>query len=186
MKLFEMKQWQLTVSSEVWGLSAFKKLLDRDKSKNKTRANSELLFIFYFCDIKSDYLTIKEDLRIEELKHDIVDLGPDWIVDDDIKAGIDLYKKISQTVIGKLYSQSLQSATDVGDYLENTAVLLTERDNQGKPITKIADITRGLKDVKFIMRDLKAAEKELIKEQEDNENKKKGAKSFNAFEDGFN
>ena len=35
------------------------------------------------------------------------------------------------------------------------------------------------------MADLKAAYKEVVKEQEDNENKKKGSKSFNTFEDGF-
>jgi len=185
MKLFEMKNWQLTISSEVWGLSAFKTLLDRDKSKGKTRANAEMLFVFYYCDIKSDYLTIADNLRTEELIHDIPDLDDKWVIDEAMQDAIDLYKRISQTVIGKLYKQSLQSATDVGNYLENTAELLNERDNQGKPITKIADITRGLKDVKFIMRDLKAAEKELIKEQEDNENKKSGSRAFNQFEDGF-
>lgn len=185
MKLFQIKDWTLHVAEEVWGLSAFEALLKRDKTKGKTRANAELLFVYYWCDVKSDYLTMKEDVRLQELKNDIAGLGPKWKKDKLVDDAIELYKKVSQTVIEKLYLQSLQSATDVGNYLENTAALLAERDLRGIPITKVADITRGLKDVKIIMKDLKAAEKEVIKEKEDNENKKKGAKSFNVFEDGF-
>src|SRR3970282_2474580 len=119
MKLFKIENWQLTLEEEVWGLSAFKKLLERDKSKNKERANAEMLFIFYFCDIKSDYLTMKEDLRIQELKKDIPGLGDKWEVDNLIRDAIDLYRKLSKTVIEKLYLQLLKSASDIGDYLEN-------------------------------------------------------------------
>jgi hypothetical protein len=180
-----MEKWQLTVSEEVWGLSAFNKLLQRDKSKTKERANAEMLFIFYFCDIKSDYLTMKEELRIEELKKDIPGLGEKWVVDGLIEEAIALYRKLSQTVIEKLYLQSLQSASDIGDYLEHTAALLAERDNYGKPIIDISKITMAVQKVPKLMADLKSAYKEVIKEQEDNENKKKGSKKFNTFEDGF-
>jgi len=185
MKLFKIENWQLTLEEEVWGLSAFKKLLERDKSKNKERANAEMLFIFYFCDIKSDYLTMKEDLRIQELKKDIPGLGDKWEVDNLIRDAIDLYRKLSQTVIEKLYLQSLKSASDIGDYLENTAVLLAERDKYDKPVTDISKITMAVQKVPKLMADLKAAYKEVIKEQQDNENKKKGSKNFNTFENGF-
>lgn len=185
MKLFKMKNWQLTVSEEVWGLSPFKKLLDRDKSKEKQVANAEVLFIWYWCDIKSNYLLMNEKDRLEELKKDIPGLPKKWKKDEYIDECIDLYKKLSTTILQELYQKALQSAKDVGDYLENTKALLYERDKQERPVTKISDITRGLKDVKIIMKDLKAAEKEVIKETEDNEGKQKGAKSFALFEDGL-
>jgi len=185
MKLFQMENWTLVVSEEIWGLSAFNKLLQRDKTKDKIRANAEVLFIFYFCDIKSDYLMMPEDKRIEELKHDITELGPTWEVDNLVKDAIELYKKLSQTVIEKLYAQSLQSASDIGDYLEHTAALLAERDNYGKPTIDISKITMAVQKVPKLMADLKAAYKEVIKEQLDNDNKKKGSKKFNTFEDGL-
>lgn len=185
MKLFKMKNWVLTVDEEVWGLSPFKKILKRDKTKEKEIANAEVLFIWYWADIKSDYLLMNEKDRLVELKKDIPALPDDWEKDEVIDEAIELYKKLSTTILRELYMKALQAAKDVGEYLENTKELLYERDKSDRPVTKISDITRGLKDIKVIMRDLKAAEKEVIKETEDNEGKKSGSKSFALFEDGL-
>lgn len=184
MKLFTMKNWVLTVSEEAYGLAPFRTILERDKSKDKARAQAELLFIWFWCDIKSDYIIMEEDIRLSELKKDVANLPEDFEMDEVIKAGIELYNK-HETIIQKLHRKSLTSASEVGNYLENTKALLAERDNSGKPVTKISDITRGLKDVKFIIKELKITEKEVIKEQEDNEGRKKGSKTMNLFEDGF-
>lgn len=184
MKLFKIEDWNLQVSEEAWGLLPFKKLLDRDKSKNKTRANAEMLFIWFFCDIKSNYLLMKEEDRIEELINDVNGLPKGWKVDKEIREAITFYLKF-ETVIERLYKQSLRAAFEVGNYLDDTKALLRERDNSGRIITKMADITRGLKDVKIIIKELKATEQEVLKEQKDNLDKSKGAKKFNIFEDGL-
>lgn len=183
MKLFKMKDWQLHISEEVWGLMPFKKILDRDKSKTKARANAEMLYIYYFCDIKSDYLSMSEEDRKIELIKDIPSLPKKWKLDSIMQEAIDFYLKFD-TVIEKLYRQSLKSATAIGDYLERTNVLLEERDSQGKPIYDIAKITTSVQKIPKLMSDLKLAYKEVIKEQED-DNKKKGSKKFNTFEDGL-
>lgn len=180
-----MKDWVLTVDEEVWGLRPFKKILERDKSKEKELANAEVLFIWYWCDVKSDYLLMKESDRLKELIKDIPALPKNWKKDKVIDEAIELYKKLSRTILQDLYIKALKSAQDVGDYLQNTKALLYERDKADRPVTKIADITRGLKDVKIIMKDLKLAEKEVIKEIEDNEGRQKGSKSFATFEDGL-
>jgi hypothetical protein len=179
-----MKNWELTVSEEAYGLLPFKKIMDRDKSKYKSKALAELLFIWFWCDIKSDYLIMDEKERLIELKKDIANLPENFKIDELIQSGIDLYRK-HETVIEKLHKQALKSATEVGNYLENTKAILSERDNSGKPVTKIADITRGLKDVKIIMKELKLTEKEVIREQENSEDRKKGSKSMNMYEDGL-
>ena len=180
-----MKDWVLTVSEEAWGLSPFNKILKRDKTKNKTRANAEMLFIWSFCDIKSDYIIIPENERIEELKKDVAGLPKNWEVDDLIKEGIELYRKLSTTTIQRLYEQSLKSARDIGNYLENTEALLEERDNNGKPVTDIAKITASVQKIPKLMADLKAAYQEVVKEKLDNDNREKGSKKFNLFEDGL-
>lgn len=180
-----MKDWTLSISEEVWGLVPFKKILDRDKTKDKSVANAEMLFIWYWCDVKSNYILMPEEERLQELKKDISGLPKNWKKDKIIDDAIEFYKKRSESVLQKLYKNAIQSAIDVGNYLENTDALLKERDAKGSPTTKISDITRGLKDVKTIMKDLKAAEKEVIKEQEDNDGKTKGSRSFNTFEDGL-
>lgn len=185
MKLFEMKNWQLTVSEEAWGLLPFKKILDRDKTKDKSIANKEILFVFYYCDIRSIYLDMEpEEVKISEIKKDI-NLSKDWEIDTVMKDAIDLYNKSNQSIIQKLYKQAIKSASDIGDYLENTAELLEERDNHGKPIVDISKITTALGRIPKLMGDLNAAYKEVVKEQEELGGQKKGSKKFNTFENGF-
>lgn len=186
MKIFEMKDWQLSVSEETWGLLPFKKILDRDKTKYKSVAFAELMYIWFFCDIKSDYIIMDAVTRERELKKDLASLPSKWKPDKLIQDGIDLYLKTSVTVIQKLHRQSLESAKAIGDYLANSAELLAERDHQGKVVNDIAKITGAVQKVPKLMQDLKAAEKEVIKEQQDNDKRKKGARSFNIFEDGIN
>lgn len=183
MKLFEMKNWQLIVSEEAWGLLPFSKILKRDKSKNKDNALKEMLFIFYYCDIKSNYIDMPEKDRISEIKKDI-GLSDDWEIDEVIKAGIELYTRVSVTTIQRLYMKSAKSIDDIGDYLENTKALLAERDINGKPVYDISKLVAANEKVPKLMSNLKAAREEVIKEKESNENKKKGSKSFNVFEDG--
>lgn len=185
MKLFEMKDWVLVVSEQAWGLQPFHKILKRDKTKQKTKALAEMSFVWYFCDIKSDYLVMSEDDRIKALINDLEGLPKGWKKDKVMDEAISLYRKLSVTTIQKLYQQSLKSASAIGDYLENTKLLLDERDASGKPVYDIAKITASVQKVPKLMSDLKAAYKEVVKERDDNSGKKKGSKTFNTFEDGL-
>lgn len=184
MKLFKIEKWQLCVSEEAWGLLPFKEILDRDISKGKEKAMKELLFVFYFADVKSNYLHMVEDIRTEEIKKDI-GLPKEWVPDEAVKNAIEFYTTRSQSVIQELYTQSLKAASAIGNYLSKADELLEERDMQGKPVNDISKITTAVQKVPTLMRDLKAAYKEVIREQEDNENKQKGSQKFNTFEDGL-
>ena len=183
MKLFEMKNWQLHVNDIAWAYLPFKKLLTRDKTKDKGKALKEMLFIWHYCDIKSDYMHLTDlPTRVEEIKKDI-DLPKIWKIDKDMKVAIDFYEKNSVTVIERLYRQTLAAADAIGDYLANSKTLLAERDMQGKVVTDIAKITTAAGRVPKLMSDLKSAYREVIKEQEDRDGRSKGSKKFNVFED---
>lgn len=186
MKLFELsKDWVLHVSEEAWGLPVFKKILDRDKSKDKDKAMKEMLFIYFYCDIKSDYIITPEDKRVEEIKKDI-GLPDKWKVDKVIEDAIDFYNEKSKSIIIHLYESSIQSANEVAQYLKNTKDLLEERNEKtGNPITTISQITTALGKVPKIMSDLKVAYKEVVKEAQDTDGKSKGKQQYNTFEEGF-
>lgn len=185
MKLFEVKNWKLQVQDEVWSYVPFKKLLDRDKTKDKTRAMKEMFFIWSYADIKSDFMYIVNDVERAEAVKESVGLPKTWKMDNAIKDAIEFYKAQSTTVIAQLYEGTLAAAEAVTDYLKNTKVLLAERDASNKPVYQLTAITGGIKSVKTIMTDLKSIYKEVIKEQEELEGKSKGSKSFNTFEDGL-
>ena len=181
---FLLKDHVLTVEDNVWGLLPFKKILKRDKSRDKDRALKEMLFIYYYCDIKSDYLIIDSKFRKEEIIKDI-GLPDDWKIDSTMQEAIDFYEERSLTVIGKLYKNALLAANDISEYLTKTKELLEERDDKGKPVTTLTTIVGGISKIKVVMQDLKAAEKELIKEKIETEGRMKGQQSFGLFEEGL-
>ena len=185
MKLFEMKEFNLHVTEEVWGLLPFKAILKRDKNRNKETAFKEMLFIYYYTDIRSDYVYIIDDK--ERCKEIIKDIGlpVDWKIDEVIKTAISFYNSMSLSPIAKLYKSSLKAADDISKYLEMTDKLLSERTDKGATVTTLATITSALKSVPIIMKDLKSAYKEVLSEQKELEGKTKGSRSFGLFEDGF-
>lgn len=181
---FTLRDYVLTVEDNMWGLIPFKKILKRDKSRDKDRALKEMLFIYYYSDIKSDYLIIDSKFRIEEIKKDI-GLPEDWRIDSVLQEAIDFYEERSLTVVGKLYKNALAAANDISEYLTKTKELLEERDERGKPVTTLTTIVGGISKIKTVMQDLKAAEKELIKERIETEGKMKGKQSMGMFELGL-
>ena len=181
---FILKEGSLTVEDQLWGLLPFKKILKRDKSRDKDKALKEMLFIYYYCDIKSNYLIMDSKTRVEEIRKDL-GLGDDWKVDSVIQEAMDFYESRSLTVIGKLYKNTLKAVNDISDYLINTDALLSERDDKGKPVNDISKITGAITKVKGLMQDLKAAEKEVIKEQVETEGRMKGKQQMGLFEDGL-
>ena len=181
---FTLRDYVLTVEDNMWGLIPFKKILKRDKSRDKDRALKEMLFIYYYSDIKSDYLIIDSKFRIEEIKKDI-GLPEDWRIDSVLQEAIDFYEERSLTVVGKLYKNALAAANDISEYLTKTKELLEERDERGKPVTTLTTIVGGISKIKTVMQDLKAAEKELIKERIETEGRMKGQQAMGMFESGL-
>lgn len=183
--LFDMdKEGKLTISPEAYSLLPFKTIWERDKSPDKNIALKELAFVFFYCDIKSNYMITPELDRANEIRKDI-GLPNNWKFDKKVEDAVNYYNEHSKSIIAKLYEASLKSANDVAEYLNNTKDLLTERDDKNKPVYTISAITTGLKSIPIIMRDLKAAYKEVIKETDSNDDKKKGKQQYNTFETGL-
>lgn len=181
---FLLKNGTLTVEDQLWALIPFKKIIKRDKSRDKDRALKEMLFIYYYCDIKSDYLIIDPKFRIDEIIKDI-DLPKEWKIDEIVKEAMNFYEERSLTVVGKLYKNALLAANDISEYLTKTKELLEERDDRNKPVTTLTTIVGGISKIKIVMQDLKAAEKELIKERIETEGKMKGKQQMGMFESGL-
>lgn len=185
MKAFEMQDYSLQIDITVWGLLPFKAILKRDKSRNKEMAFKEMLFIYFYTDIRSDYIYIINDKeRCAEIIKDI-GLPSDWKIDSIIQTAIDFYNERSCTVNQRLYKSALKSANDIAEYLEDTDVLLKERTDKGATVTTLPMIVAAQEKLPKIMQNLKAAEKEVLKEITDIEGKNKGSQKMNMFELGI-
>ena len=185
MKLFEMKDFNLHVKEEAWGLLPFKKLLTRDKTKEKVNAMKEMLFIYHFTDIKSDYLYLLDDKERENIIKKDIGLSDKWTLDKYMLEAVELYRDRSITVNEQLYRAGLKSAQDIAEYLHNTRALLYERDKNDKVVTDVNKIAGALKQLPIIINNLKNTYKEVIKEKQELEGRTKGARTFNLFEDGL-
>lgn len=181
---FILRDGVLTIEDNLWGLEPFRKILKRDKSRNKDLALKEMLFIYYYTDIKSDYLIIDVKFRTEEIIKDL-QLPDNWKIDSIMQEAITFYEERSLTVIGKLYKNALLAANDISEYLTKTKELLEERDDRNKPVTTLTTIVGGISKIKVVMQDLKAAEKELIKEKIETEGRMKGKQAMGLFEAGI-
>jgi len=185
MKLFTMVDFSLQVSEEAWGVLPFKAILKRDKSRTKDTAFKEMLFIYYYCDIRSDYVDMtNNEVRKNEIIKDI-GLDPEWKIDNVMSEAILYYEKMSISPIAKLYKSSLKSADDISEYLLKTEDILSERTSNGGTVTTLPMIVAANKGIPDIMRNLKAAYKEVLSEQKEMDGRNKGSRTLNAFEDGL-
>jgi len=172
-------------SPQLLTIDIFKKIVNRDKSKDKDLAKKEISFVYFFSDIRSDYMYITNEFeRKDEIVKDL-NLPKSWRMDNLITEAVEFYKKRSTTVNSALYESACISAIEISEYLKGTKRLLEERTDKGAAVTNINSITGALAKVPDIMRNLTAAHTELIKEQKITEGRTKGSKTFNMFEDGL-
>lgn len=55
MKLFKFEQYKVTISEEAFAMKPFKQIWNRDKSQSKDKAISELSYVYFMQDPRSDY-----------------------------------------------------------------------------------------------------------------------------------
>jgi len=163
-------------------ITVFKKILDRDRTKDKSLALKELTMIYFYADITSPYQVIMDlEERLDEIKKDI-DLPKLWKIDKQLNEAIELYQKRSKTIIHSLYDSAMIAASAINDVFKDAKNLINESTDK---IAATQKVITALSQVPKVMADLKKAEKELLKQIEDNEDKKVGSKSKNIFEDGL-
>lgn len=76
MKLFSFEGFKIKISEEALNIKAFRDLIKRDKSIDKSKALLELGYIYFFCDPRSDYAFIvdKEEKAAMIKTHEGLDI----------------------------------------------------------------------------------------------------------------
>lgn len=187
MELVQFKKdkdlYEVTFSPLLLTIEKFKKIITRDKSKDKDIALKEIAYIYHFADIRSDYM-YKTNLeeRSAEIIRDL-QLPKTWKVDKDLQAAIDLYIERSTTPITAMYEGGLVAADSITSICKDSKRLVTDAEDPLAATQKLAGILEKLPKA---MANLNAAHTELIKEQKLTEGRTKGSKEFAVFEDGLN
>ena len=179
MKLFKYEGYKITISEEALLLKPFKTIWKRDKSLNKEKALSELGFIYFFCDIRSDYqYIVDEEARIASIKEG-EGMPEDWTPDSVVLEAMQFYNTFKPT--SALLLEDTRSAVDKLRKLLRE-IDLTQTDDKGKPIYTLNTITATIKQVPSLVKDLDEAERSIAKEIAQSD-KVRGAQSKSIYED---
>lgn len=179
MKLFKYEGYKITISEEALLLKPFKAIWKRDKSQSKDRALSELGFIYFFCDIRSDYqYIVDEESRMASIKEG-EGMPEDWTPDSVVLEAMQFYSTFKPT--SALLLEDTRFAVDKLRKLLRE-IDLTQTDDKGKPIYTLNTITATIKQVPSLVKDLDEAERSIAKEIAQSD-KVRGAQSKSIYED---
>lgn len=164
MKSFDIVGGQVTFTPSFLAVPEFKKIWDRDKSKEKEKAVKELSFIVFLCDERAHnpYISFSEDLREETLKADFFS-DENYKLDDDVIAAIRKLKSMLETTSTRLLLSAQIAAEKLADWFKKVDFDLV--DDSGKAKYSASELSRNLKDVGNIIKSLKQLEKEVRLEQ---------------------
>lgn len=181
LKLFKYEGYRVIISEEALTLKPFKKVWERDKSSTKDKALSELGFIYFFCDPRSDYQYLTdEDERMEAIKEG-EGLSKKWTPDKVVKEAMEFYESFKPT--SALLLEDTRLAVDKLRKLLRD-IDLTQLDDKGKPIYTLNTITATIKQIPSLVKELDEAEKTITSELR-NVGKMRGQGEKTLFEDNL-
>lgn len=181
MKLFKLENKNLTISEEALTLRAFSRIWKRDKSKDKNKAISELSYLFFMYDPRSDFMCTIED----EVRHDEVCLAlglSNFKKDKDFIEAENLYKRLTTTISSKLLDDAKSAIIKMSTYLRS--INFDEKDSYGKLVNDSTKIVNTLKLLPSLVKSIIETEKAVNKELNDT-SKMKGGKEKSILEDGL-
>ena len=148
---------------EILLIREFKALLDRDKTKTKTRVNKELTYIYLALDWKSPYSNYLEQERHEEALADS-GLTEAQFNDPIFREACRKYRKLQESNKSvKLLEAARRAADQFIDYFE-TIVDLNERDNNGKPVFQAEKVMKEMATLHKVHEELITLEDQVKKE----------------------
>lgn len=182
MRLLKYEGYTLTIEPEALTIKSIKNLWNRDKSKGKERALSELGYIYFMVDPRSTYSYITDiDSREEKI---ILEEGlpkgwkPDKIVQDAMKS----YKDSIVTTSYLLLEDTKFAVDNLRKYLRSMD--FTETDDKGKPKYPVNTLATAVNQVADLAEKLMKAERTVAQEIVEN-SKMRGQKDKSILEDGF-
>lgn len=179
MKLLKYEGYKLTIEPEALTLVPFKRIWNRDRTVNKDKAISEIGYIYFMMDPRSDYQYLVDE---DERSSAIIEgegLPSDWKPDKLVKDAMEFYGKFKPTAA--LLLEDTRYAVDKLRKLLRD-IDLDEKDEKGKPVYTLNTITATIKQVPLLAKDLDEAEKALASEMR-NSGKMRGQGEKTIYED---
>ena len=182
MKLFKYEAYKVTISEEALVLKPFKVIWNRDRSATKNKALSELGYVYFMCDPRSDYQYIVDEEERSNTIKESEGMDRDWTPDKLVQDAMKFYETFKST--SALLLEDTRIAIDkVRTFLKD--VNLKDVDDKGKPLYTINSITSTIKMIPQLIKDLDEAEKAIASEMRESGGKVRGQKTKALLEDSL-
>lgn len=183
MKLFELKNHVVEFAPQALLLEPFNKIWKRDKSKGKLVATSELAYVWYMEDVRSDFFDIiEEGIRHDEVLKYLINLPKGWKPDQCIKEAREFYITMSETVSTKFLKDTMTMINNLRATMRTRD--FEERDKSGRPVydgTKAVDLANKIPALLITLREIYRE----IEKETDEEHLMRGGRRKAVFEDGI-
>lgn len=181
MNLFTLKNYRVYISEEAYLLAPFKKIWDRDRTKDKSRALQELGLVYFVCDIRSDYqYIIDEEERIKEVIQG-EGMPKNYVPDKEVRDAMEFYKSFRTTA--EIFLEGTRvAANNFRNYLINIDL---NEEVDGKPKYNVGSVATALKQMPQLITDLNKAEIAVKKERDEEKSIRGGGANLSMFENGI-
>lgn len=182
MRLFKFESYRVVISEEALALKPFKLIWNRDRSQSKDKAIQELGYVYFMCDPASDYQYLVDE---EERSNAIIEgegLPTNWKPDKLVVDAMKFYNSFKTTS-----ALILEDTRKVADNLRKALPTLdvTEEDEKGKPKYKVSEITKAIRELNVLVKELAETERLIAKEMAEVNGRVRGQRSKTIFEDGL-
>jgi hypothetical protein len=186
MNLLQIKNYKLEILPEIYALTPFKKIWDKDKTKDKGKAVATIAYIYYMYDYRSDFMTI---LLPEERHHEVVRyvFGNEADVEfekitEDLTDAIDIYRRSQDSLTMQLYEAAKLGIEKIKNYI--TTIDLTERDEKNKPIHNVSSLNKMIQELGTTVEAIEKLEDKVKRDIQAKTSNVRGGKEKAIFEDG--
>ena len=119
MKILDLDQnKKIIISPEALGLTFFKVLWSRDKTKDKENAYRDIQYVYYFSDLNSPFFKNPPDQR-DGLIKEYVFGDTSYKVDKEVEAAIVAYKELNTTPAMEMLNAVTIVISKMKDYFES-------------------------------------------------------------------
>jgi len=177
-KFFDVEDNKVTVNPQILKIKVFGDIWNKDKSKDKAKANAELSFIYFYTDFDSPYFSYDEKERLEQIKEYVL-MDKTFTITADIQKALDVYKELNISPAMKMLEAATSVVTKMEKYFKN--VDFTEKDDAGKLLYDIKEITDVITKLPKLTESLNQA-KELCKKESTSSIRVRGNADTGLFE----
>lgn len=182
-QIFDIVGGEVVLTPEGLAIPAFKKIWDKDRSKDKKTALNEIKYVVFLVDpIKSPYKDIDELTKESIVRADIFE-DSSWEPSQDVLNAIEKFTELRLTTTLKVLRSAKMAVEQLSSYFRE--VNFKDKDASGRPLYPINDLAANLGRVGNIVKSLNILE-DAAKKEMNEDSKVRGGTEIGYFEDPDN